>query len=125
MITNGKDTLINGTGNLPNVMDALNGWFQDNTFTLITKTVVDFELVETQVQSSFYGVKQPMSPEVLKLKPEGQRSWDWNTIHSTPELILKTDDIIIMEGHNYRVMERLDYAAYGYLEYHLVKDYQA
>ena len=123
-ISNGKDKLISAFNTLPQVDDALFGWFQTVTFTLITKTIVDFELVETTVESSFYGVKQPMSPQELKMKPEGERSWKWYTIHATTELILKNDDIIIIEDTKFRVMKKLDYKEYAYVQYDVLEDYQ-
>ena len=91
---NGKDSTINAKGCLPFVGSALIDWFQAVTFTLVAKAVVNFEVVETLTTSSFYGVRQPMGPQELKIKPEGQRSWEWEQIHATPDLILKTDDII-------------------------------
>lgn len=110
-------------GTLPNMAGTLNDWFQQLSFTTIVKTIVNYVVVETPTTVTFMGVKQPFTPEQLAMKPEGQRSWNWFMIHSYPSLALKTDEIISFNGELHRVMARLDYTDYGYLEYHVVRDY--
>lgn len=125
MITNAKDiSLLANPGTLPNVSEALLNWFQILTFTKVVKSVADFGLVETECEVSFRGVKQNMSPQRLSMKPEGQRSWNWETIHAQVDLILKTDDVISFGGVPYRVMAKADYKEYGYVSYDIVEDYR-
>ncbi len=99
------------------------GYFQNLTFTTIVKTIVNYEVVETLTNIDFMGVWQPMSPQKLVMKAEGQRSWSWFQCHSTRDLGLNTDEKITYLGISYRIMSKLDYAAYGYYEYELVLDY--
>lgn len=110
-------------GSMPDVSDALMDWFQPMTFTLVTTEVDAFQAVETPVNFSFQGVWQPFTPEMLMIKPEGQRSWKWFTCHAQPALILNNDDVILYLGTQFRVMQKMDWKLDGYVEYHLVEDY--
>ncbi len=124
IIQNGKNTPLNAnTGTLPYVGDALLNWFQPMVFGVVTKTVENFQAVETQQQLSFQGVWQPYSDRQLSLKSEGERKWSWYTCHSDPSLSLEPDMVIVYLGVQYRVMSQKDYRLYGYLEYHLIQDY--
>jgi len=109
---------------LPNVRTTLNGWFRPLTMTKIIKQQEDFQLKEYFYDVKTNGVLQPFSPQQLSIKPEGQRSWIWQMLHATPDLVLKTDDQVIITGTKYRVMEKLDYKEYGYVQYNLVQAYQ-
>jgi len=103
--------------------EAFSGLYQRLTFTKVTKTVVDFEVVETEDPRFAMGVRQPLSAQKLMMKPEGQRSWKWEMIHSTPELVLSVDEVIVFGRTRYRVMEKFDWKEYGYVEYHIVQDF--
>ena len=121
---NGKNTPLNAnTGGVPDVGDALLEWFQPMTFGVVTKTTQNFQVVETVVETSFRGVIQPLSGRSLAMKPEGQRQWKWIQVHSDPCLILKTDQIIVYLGTQYRVMSQQDFRLYGYVRYELANDY--
>lgn len=123
-ILNAKDTpLTSNPGSLPNVADALLDWFQPMTFKVITKTATDFDIVETATDVDARGVRQPMKPQQLQQKPSGQRKWKWETMHTLPETVLIPDDVIVFAGVRYRVMEKLDWREYGFVEYHLIQDY--
>lgn len=125
MITNGKDFKIGAQSNLPNVSEALLGWFQNMTFDLITKAISSYELVEVAETIVTKGVRQPFTAQQLSIKPEGQRAWKWETLHCLPDVKLNPDDIVVFNGVRYRVMGKLDYSEYGYLEYHIIQDYTA
>lgn len=116
-------TLNQNTGSVPDMGGALLSWFQPMTFGVITKTNVDFQVLETVTNTDFRGVWQQLSPRLLQMKPEGQRSWNWFQVHSTPDLILEPDTIITYLGIQYRVMARIDHRLYNYIEYHVVNDY--
>jgi len=102
---------------------TVSDWFQRLMFTKIQKSIVNFNLVESEQEYSFMGVVQPASAQALMVKPEGQRSWKWYTVHAWPALVLAPDEIIMFLGVRYRVMEKLDYTPYGYVEYQIVQDY--
>jgi hypothetical protein len=123
-IANGKNKPLNAqAGTVPDVSGALTDWFQPMTFTLVTKTVVGFQLVEGAEPITFRGILQPFTPRQLMLKPEGQRAWSWFTLHADPVLTLKVDDVVLYLGVQTRVMSRSDFTLYGYIEYHLVQDW--
>lgn len=115
-------TQVNLSG-VPNMSGTLVSWLQPLTFNVVTKEVVNYEVVETTKDVSFKGVWQPLSPEKLILKPESQRSWKWFQVHSQTSLSLKNDDVIKYRDVQYRVMENLNYVEYGYFEYHIVEDH--
>lgn len=125
MIINGKDTPITNSFNtLPNVSEALPGWFQDMTFDLVTKSLVNYEVVEVLTTISTKGVRQPMSAQSISIKPEGQRAWKWETLHCLPNVKLNVDDIVIFDNVKYRVMHRWNWSEYGYLEYEICQAYE-
>lgn len=124
MIKSAANTPLNmNPGTLPDVSSALYEWLQNLYLLIVTKTVVNSEVVETYVPISFSGVWQPMGAEQIKLKPEGQRSWQWYTCHTLTGVNLINDQIIKFQDENYRVMSNNHWSQYGYWEYHLVKDY--
>ena len=125
MIKNGKDTTLDfQQGNLPNVGSVLLGWMQRMTVLRITKEVVNHVLKETAQSVTFHGVMQTMGAEELKMKPEGQWAWSWNTLHAEPSLVLNLDEVIIYQGKAYRIKSKTDYAMYGYVKYDMVEDYE-
>lgn len=126
MIKNAKDVpLFQNSGTVPNMAGALRNWMQPMLFFRITKSVVAFQNVEEREEYRFNGVWQPLSPQVVQQKPEGQRDWKWFTCHTLTALELIPDDVIEYLGTSYRLMPgKLDYALYGYYEYHLVEDYE-
>lgn len=109
--------------NLPNMSTTLSGWFQNIIVGLLTKTTVSNRTVETTVDYDTRGVVQPFTPEQLEIKSEGERSWKWFMLHCQPSLVLQTDDIVTIRNVRYRVMGKLGFDAYGYIQYELVDDY--
>jgi hypothetical protein len=110
-------------GTMPDLSDALLDWFAPMTFSTVVKTVVNFQVQEVATPINFLGVWQPLSPQKLLLKPEGQRAWLWFTVHAQPGLELVPDEVITYLGTQYRVMQKLDWKLDGYVEYHLVNNY--
>lgn len=123
-ISNAKDRPIYQGGGLPNMSATLTGWFQTLTFTKITTQIIDHQAKETEEPIITSGVRQPFSPQQLKILPQGQRAWKWEMIHAVPSLVLEVDDIIVFGGNRYRVMERLDYTEYGYVQYNICQGYE-
>lgn len=109
---------------LPNVNDVVNSWARQITAYKIKKSIVDFEAVETKTRINFKGVPpQPMTPQNLQLKPEGQRDWRYYTIYS--DYNFNIDDIIEIDNIRYRITQKRDYrAVYGYKEYECLEDYK-
>ncbi len=111
-------------GNLPYVGDTMLDYFQPMVFTQIQKTTTkNFQVMETPTNIAFRGVWQPFGAQHLAMKPHGQRRWAWFMLHSDPSLSLTPDEVVTYHNIQYRVMERLDYTRYGYMEYHVIEDY--
>lgn len=110
-------------GTLPDLSGALLNWFQKLQFNIVNKTTVNFQVVETLTPVETQGVRQPLSAQKLMIKPEGQRRWKWEMIHALPNTPLEPDMIIKFKDQNYRVMDKWDWTEYGYIEYHIVQDY--
>lgn len=123
MISNGKDRPISELGELPDPSAGMRSWFQRLRLVRITKTLENYRITEGREQIETLGVVQPMSSESLNMKPEGQRSWAWITIHCLPRPALALDDIVEHRGVEYRVLDRFDWSQYGYVEYHACQEY--
>ena len=66
-IANGCNRPINfQTGTVPDVSGALKDYFQLITFTKITKTTSGFQVIETEVTTSFWGLVQPYAQVAAK-----------------------------------------------------------
>lgn len=124
IISNGANRPLNAnSGTLPDVSGAMLDYFQPMTFGVVSKSIVNFQVVEEMVEVTFQGVWQPFTERQLQMKPEGQRDLSWYWLHAEPGLILVPDQVVIYLGKQYRVMTSKDYRLYGYVEYHLVDDY--
>lgn len=116
---------LNNYSFMPNMASTLTGWESPLELVRINQDVVEGDLVTTEEKIQFLGVWQPLRNEVLELKPEGQRSWSWYWIHAkSGTLNLDTADKIIFNNVRYKVMEVKDYSLNGYIEYHVIKDYE-
>ena len=116
--------LPNNSGTLPEVDETLANWFQSMTFEQVGKIVNNvFQVVETPTTFSFLGVWQPSQPSELEMRAQGQRKWQWFSVHSWPGVPLEPDDVINYLGVQYRVMSMNDYTLYGFIEYRLINDY--
>lgn len=124
-VQNAKDTTLDkNPGTLPNMFETLQNFFSLLTFDRVTKSVVNFNLVEVTTPMQFQGLLTPFSARQLKMMPEGQRSWKWYKIVAWPTLSLENDDVLIdQSGVQYRIMRQNDYTMYGYLEYDAVQDF--
>lgn len=108
---------------LPNMASAVSAWMQSLSFSLVTKTIVDFVETETLITVLTKGVRVPLKPQELLIKPEGQRSWRWEHIFALTTLELNIDDIIIFDSRKYRVMSKSDYSEYGYIDYQICESF--
>ena len=123
-INNASNILLNQqSGTMPDCSTALDDWYQPMTFGVITKIVIDFQLVESVVEIQFMGVWQPLTGRKLDMRSEGQRKWSQWMLHSQLALDLKIDDIIIYLGIQYRVIVKKKYVLEQYQYYELVEDY--
>lgn len=110
---------------MPQMCAAFSGWATKIILLKHTETVVDgfVEISETPIY--FRGTIQPLSARAIALKPEGQRSWTWLQVHClATSCPLLPGDKVSWNGDIYKVMAQNDYSLNGYIEYHLVKDFQ-
>lgn len=122
-IINGKDQSIDDLSTVPDVSAQMHALYQKLTLYKISKKFIDFEIVESRIPFTTSGVIQPLSGTKLEMKPEGQRSWDWQQLHCENGLILKTDEIVEYKGRKYRIIQQNGYQAYGFTYYEMVNDY--
>ena len=73
---------------LPSVASALLGRFRPLSLGRVVKNVVEGEIVEVTQEFFCRGSIQPFGPQQLKIKPEGERSWNWQMLHTTPDIAL-------------------------------------
>lgn len=127
MINNACDRpLFANSGTMPDVSGAIYDYFQKMLFEKITKSVVNSQNVEVTTPLYTLGLWQPMKVQMIAMKPEGQRKWKWFILHAAPALAnaLFPDDVINYLGVQYRVAEKFDWSLNGYVEYHIVDDYE-
>jgi hypothetical protein len=91
----------------PKFGNEFGDWLTRGKFTLLDKSVVDHEVVETGDETLFSGIFQPMKATVVALKPEGQRTWKWDSLITSKALEL--DDVILYKSVKYRVFAKQDY----------------
>lgn len=117
-------TPLNQLSGMPQMFAAFLGWGSRITVQIVRQTVIDGLVTQTKTPYSFQGTVQPLKPQEIALKPEGQRSWEWLWIHCLRgPLNLTTNDIITYNGKEYKVMAVKDYSLNNFIEYHLVANY--
>lgn len=114
--------LFDGAG-LPEMRETVVGWMRPLILSRVIKQQVNFRIVESEEQLNTRGVIQPFSKRRLEMKPEGERSWEWIQIHTTPDLKMENGWIIKIANKQYRVVGQWDFSRYGYMEYELCNDY--
>jgi hypothetical protein len=109
-------------GTLPMFADVVASWFQLLTFEIVTKTVVNFQVVETTTPMNFQGVVVDDTRK-LDMQPHGQRLWKHKSLYCWPTVLLAPDDVVKYQGDQYRVLERRDFKEYGIVQYVLTQDF--
>ena len=120
---NAKNRNMDQSNALPDVSGAISLFLQPVKLGLIRKKQVSGYTEETITWIQTKAVRQSFTAQQLLLHPEGERAWKWYTIHMLPDYQLKPDDLIVLHGMRMRVMEKLDYQEYGFIEYHAVEDF--
>lgn len=124
----GKDyavDLVQGT--VPDVSEALDEWYQYMTFEKVGKMTsggTAFQVIETTVQIPFRGIITPSRAWELNLKPVAQRTWKFYKLYAERQLPLYTDDVVLWQGVQLRVMSVTDWSLYGTMEYELAQDWE-
>ena len=111
---------------MPNMSNTLTGWEVPLTLVKVKQSIVKGDVIKTKQKIDFLGCWQPLKDEELQFKPENQRSWSWYWIHAkSGTLDLKTQDEIIFQGKMFKVMAIKDYSLNGFIEYQIVRGYEA
>lgn len=111
---------------LPNVQSALVGWEVPIVADYIKQDYVNDEIVNITEKKKIRGVLQPLKATEINLKPEGQRAWAWYQLHVNPQYKeLQVGQYVHINGQKYKIMACNNYDMYGYLEYHVVRGYNA
>lgn len=116
--------LLNEISNMPEIQSAITPWEDTIKIGIVTQTWNEGDLTQSISQVSFKGTIQPLSAKQIALKPEGQRAWTWYMIHCTKlDLNIDVNDKIYIDDIKYKVMAYNNYKRNGYVEFHIVKDY--
>jgi hypothetical protein len=125
MIPNAKDMTIDQVApGLPDVSDAVRAFLLPIQIGIIQKAQIDGYANEVPTYYDTFAAVYPLTAEDLRLKPEGQRSWKWQKLWMLSDIIMTTDDKVIIAGDTYRVMEKSDNSQYGYFDYTIMQDYE-
>ena len=116
---------MKGSG-MPQIRAALGGWSRRMTLLKRDQEVENGLTVNVDKPFTFRGTIQPLSPNKIMQKPEGQRAWEWLQIHclTNDASILKPNDRIVIHGEVFKIMAQNDYSLNGYVEYHCIRDFQ-
>ena len=109
---------------MPQITSAFGGWMKNITLQKSKQCIVDGLVQQTETPFTFQGAIQPLSPKQIALKPEGQRAWTWLQIHCMLPGAIDVTDLIVYNGAIFKVMGVYDYSLNGFMEYHLVHDFQ-
>lgn len=117
---------LNEITGMPKMSKAFSGWKANLIINKIVQSIDTSGFkISTKTALKKEGTLQPLSPELLETKPDGQRSWTWVQLHlETSTVDFKTDDIVEINNTQYKVMQVFDYHLNNYIEYHLILDYQ-
>lgn len=111
---------------LPNLNCAVMAWASMTKVFISGKYQADYRIEETYFERNVNIFRVPTGQR-LEMKMEGQRAWNNETIYTDNALDLSVDDIIIFncfEGQKYRILNKTDWSAYGYIEYEITSDYK-
>jgi len=109
---------------VPNLSRAVRGWTKRKTVKIITKATVNHKVTESTSNTTLNINVQPMPARQVDRKPEGERSWSWwSIIIRDPNVLLKTDDIVEVDGAGYRITKGNDWRRSGFTKYEAIQDY--
>jgi hypothetical protein len=123
-IINAKDKPLSALGGgIPDVSATVRSFLQPTSIGRVKDQLVNGRAQDFVIYEETMAFRQPMA-ESLAVRKEGDRSWRWHTIYMTPDLELATNDIIVLSGARFRVMEKTDWKDAGYVVYSVIEDYK-
>jgi hypothetical protein len=84
----------------------INGYTQETLIEVITKVSI-----------------QPLTPQQLRMLPEGQRKWRYFTVFALKNLDLQPDEVFTIKGRNFRIQDKKDWKEFGFIAYNTIEDY--
>lgn len=125
----GRNITISKTINssLPNMSEVMDNWEENIIANYVSQQVIDGIISDVASTKTIKGIKQPLKPEEIALKDEGQRSWNWVQIHVREAEYgeLFAQQILIIAGVQHKIMAKKDWVSNGYREYHAIRDFES
>jgi len=84
--------------------------------------MIDGFVQVTPVEEKYLASIQPLKPQELLVKPQGERAWAWYMIHSLVNIPLKVGDRFESNGVKYKIMGKSNYSQYGYYYQECIED---
>jgi hypothetical protein len=109
--------------NVPWVKNVLNGWTTKTNIKLVTQSVVNHLVQETETSAVIDANFQPMPQWKVNRKPEEQRTWIWWSIIVKSGPVLKTDDVIEKDGTRFRIASGNNWSESGFRKYEAVETF--
>ena len=115
------------SANLPDVSEVMSGWEVEMVANYVTQQIVGGVVLDVAETKNIKGIAQPLKPEEVALKDEGQRAWNWVQVHvreSTYGELFPTQ-ILIINSVPHKIMAKKDWVLNGYREYHAIRDFES
>lgn len=108
---------------VPNLANAVRGWTQRRTIQIVSKPVVNHQVVETRSDVTLDINLQPMPAQEVVRRPEDQREWKWWNVIIRRGPLLNIDDVLIADGIDYRIVKVHNWSESGFQKYEAIEDY--
>jgi hypothetical protein len=123
-ISNAKDMKLSETQSaLPDVAAAVQEILQPLRIIVYQKQQINGYTQEIPREFSTRASIQPLTPQQIKMLPEGQRAWKYFTMYCERNIQLLPDDGFKIRGVRYRVQDKTDWKEFGYIKYDCIEDY--
>jgi hypothetical protein len=122
MIVSANKKKLTEISPVPDVSDGIIGFLRHAIIEIVQKQQVDGYTEEIPIQRETMAHAQPMPERMVALK-EGNRSWSWFLIYVECTINLKNDEIVILFGTRYRIMQRDKWSEFGFIRYQAIEDY--
>ena len=123
-IINAKDRNTSEISNaMPNVAESVMELLLPVTIVVVQKEQIAGRTEEINIEIDTKASIQPDNQK-LAIKTEGQRAWKYWTLYALSNLDLIPDQVFVMDGQGYRVLDKVDWSKYGYFQYSVIEDYQ-
>lgn len=108
---------------VPYLATAVRGWTQPISVELVTKSIVNYQVVQTRTPTTLNINIQPMPAQEVVRRPEDQRKWRWWSIIVREGPLLDIDDVVTVDGVSYRIVKVHNWTLSGFQKYEALEDY--